>query len=57
VPADRVAIAESGMATMADVERAAAAGADAVLVGTALSAADDPAAQVAAFAGIRRLGR
>jgi indole-3-glycerol phosphate synthase len=57
VPADRVAIAESGMATMADVERAAAAGADAVLVGTALSAADDPAAQAAAFAGIRRLGR
>jgi len=57
VPADRVAIAESGMATMADVERAAAAGADAVLVGTALSAADDPAAQVAAFAGMRRRGR
>ena len=57
VPANCVAIAESGMATMADVERAAAAGADAVLVGTALSAADDPAAQVAAFAGIRRLGR
>jgi indole-3-glycerol phosphate synthase len=57
VPADRVAIAESGMATRADVERAAAAGADAVLVGTTLSAADDPAAQVAAFAGIRRLGR
>ena len=57
VPADRVAIAESGMATIGDVERAAAAGADAVLVGTALSAADDPAAQVAAFAGIRRLGR
>ncbi len=57
VPADRVAIAESGMATTADVERAAAAGADAVLVGTALSAADDPATQVVAFAGIRRLGR
>ncbi len=57
VPPDRVAIAESGMATVADVERAAAAGADAVLIGTALSAAADPAAQVAALAGVRRRGR
>ena len=57
VPFDRVAIAESGMASVADVERAAAAGADAVLVGTALSAAADPAAQVAALAGVRRRGR
>jgi indole-3-glycerol phosphate synthase len=57
VPSDRVAIAESGMATPADVERAAAAGADGALVGTALSAAADPAAQVAAFAEVRRRGR
>jgi indole-3-glycerol phosphate synthase len=57
VPSDRVAIAESGMAAVADVERAAAAGADAVLVGTALSAAADPAAQVAALTGVRRRGR
>jgi indole-3-glycerol phosphate synthase len=57
VPFDRVAIAESGMASVADVERAAAAGADAVLVGTALSAAADPAAQVAALTGVRRRGR
>ena len=57
VPADRVAVAESGMATAADVERAAAAGADGVLIGTALSAAADPAAQVAAFTGVRRRGR
>jgi len=53
VPADRVAVAESGMATAADVERAAAAGADGVLIGTALSAAADPAAQVAAFTRVR----
>ena len=33
------------MATVADVERAARAGADAVLIGTALSAADDPACE------------
>ncbi len=57
VPADRVAVAESGMTTVADVERAAAAGADGVLIGTALSAAADPAAQVTAFAGARRRGR
>ncbi|HET7600213.1 MAG TPA: indole-3-glycerol phosphate synthase TrpC [Gemmatimonadales bacterium] len=57
VPADRVAVAESGMSTPADVERAAAAGADAVLIGTALSAADDPTALAAAFAGVRRRGR
>ncbi len=57
VPRDRIAIAESGMTTVADVERAAAAGADGVLVGTALSAAEDPAAQVGAFAGVRRRGR
>jgi indole-3-glycerol phosphate synthase len=57
VPADRVAVAESGMATAADVERAAAAGADGLLIGTALSAAADPAAQVAAFTGARRRGR
>jgi indole-3-glycerol phosphate synthase len=43
VPPDRVAVAESGMHAPGDVERAAAAGADAVLVGTALSAAADPA--------------
>jgi indole-3-glycerol phosphate synthase len=57
VPADRVAVAESGMSTAADVECAAAAGADGVLIGTALSAAADPAAQVAAFTEARRRGR
>lgn len=42
VPADLIAVAESGMATREDVVRAAAAGADAVLIGTALSAAATP---------------
>jgi indole-3-glycerol phosphate synthase len=41
VPADRLAVAESGMGSVADVEVAARLGADAVLIGTALSAADD----------------
>lgn len=57
VPRDIVAVAESGMASVADVSLAAAAGADAVLIGTALSAADDPAALARQLAGVRRLGR
>jgi len=57
VPPDCIAIAESGMSTVADVERAAAAGADGVLVGTALSAVADPAAQVRALSGVMRRGR
>jgi len=57
VPRDRVAVAESGMATLADALRAAYAGADAVLVGTALSAAPEPTALAAGIAGIARRGR
>lgn len=57
IPADRVAIAESGMRTEGDVARAAAAGADAVLVGSSLSAAGDPAAAVRALAGVPRGSR
>lgn len=41
VPDDRVAIAESGMETPEDVRRMTDAGADAVLVGTAITRADD----------------
>jgi indole-3-glycerol phosphate synthase len=57
VPADHVAIAESGMKSVADVARAADAGADAVLIGTALSAADAPETLVARVAKVRRRGR
>jgi indole-3-glycerol phosphate synthase len=57
IPPDCVAIAESGMSTAADVERAAAAGADGVLIGTALSAVADPAARVRALSGVLRHGR
>ena len=42
VPAECIAVAESGMTGPQDVGRAAAAGADAVLIGTALSAAVSP---------------
>ncbi|MCC6319435.1 MAG: indole-3-glycerol-phosphate synthase [Gemmatimonadaceae bacterium] len=54
IPRDRMAIAESGMAQVADVERVAALGAGAVLVGSALSLADDPASVVQAFSGVPR---
>jgi indole-3-glycerol phosphate synthase len=57
VPPTLIAVAESGMATPADVERAAAAGADAVLVGTALSAAAEPDALLSRMAGVPRRGR
>src|SRR3954452_6376567 len=42
VPSDRIAVAESGLTCQEDVIRAAEAGADAVLVGTALSQAASP---------------
>jgi indole-3-glycerol phosphate synthase len=57
VPADRVAVAESGMHGPRDVERAALAGADAVLVGTALSAAADPASLLTELVEVPRRGR
>jgi indole-3-glycerol phosphate synthase len=57
IPADRVAVFESGVYGAAEVERAAAAGADAVLVGSSISAAADPAAAVRAIAGVLRRGR
>ena len=42
IPGEIVAIAESGVKTRADVERYARCGADAVLVGSSISAAADP---------------
>lgn len=57
IPGDRIAIAESGMTSEADVLGAAEAGADGVLIGTALSAASDPAALVRTLVGVQRRGR
>lgn len=42
IPPDRIVVAESGLRQQSDVVRAAEAGADAVLVGTALSQATSP---------------
>jgi len=49
LPAGATLVAESGIRTRADVEAAAAAGADAVLVGETLVLADDPATTAAAL--------
>lgn len=57
IPADRLAVAESGMATGADVAEAALAGADAVLIGGALAAAGDPEGAAREAAAVRRRGR
>jgi len=57
VPARLAAVAESGIAGRADVERLASRGADAVLVGTALAGAADPARALAALVGVGRRGR
>ena len=57
IPADRVAVFESGVRGRDDVERAARLGADAVLVGSLLSMQPDGARAVTALAGIPRVGR
>ncbi len=57
VPASVIAIAESGVSTRADVERVAYCGADAVLVGSSISAAEDPAMAVRALSGVPRVAR
>jgi indole-3-glycerol phosphate synthase len=54
IPDSCVAVAESGMRVPADVAPAASAGADAILVGSAISAAIDPAADVRALAALPR---
>ena len=57
VPAHCVAVAESGMANVPDVEAAAAAGADAVLIGTALSSAAEPDDLLGRLSAVTRRGR
>ena len=54
IPQDVVAIAESGVKSAKDVERYANAGADAVLVGSELSASSDPEAAVRSLTGVER---
>lgn len=57
VPADRIAVYESGITDRASVERAAVLGANAVLVGSSLSVAADGVAAVQALIGVARKSR
>ena len=57
IPASVIAIAESGMSSRRDVERVAALGADAVLIGSSLSSADNPTAMVKDFASVPKVAR
>lgn len=57
IPAGILAVAESGLRSRADVLRVAAAGADAVLVGTALAGASDPGAAVRELVGTSKAPR
>ena len=57
VPADRVVVAESGIAARAEVERLGEAGVDAILVGETLMRAGGGSAAVAGLAGVAKRDR
>jgi indole-3-glycerol phosphate synthase len=57
IPPAVIAVAESGMSTRKDVERVAALGADAVLIGSTLSASPHPTEMVRDFASVPRVSR
>lgn len=57
MPSDVVRVAESGLRDVSDVERAAAAGFDAVLVGESFIRSPSPARDVALFSGVEHLDR
>jgi indole-3-glycerol phosphate synthase len=57
IPPSVITVAESGVSTRDDVERYASVGADAVLVGSALSAAPDPATATEELVGVTRKAR
>jgi indole-3-glycerol phosphate synthase len=57
VPPDRIAVAESGLSGRRDLEQVANAGADAVLIGTALSAAAAPERLLSELSSVPRHGR
>jgi indole-3-glycerol phosphate synthase len=57
IPKECIAIAESGYSTRSEIEDAANAGADAVLVGSSLSVSPDPEAAVRDLSSVRRRSR
>jgi indole-3-glycerol phosphate synthase len=57
IPPELVAVAESGIGAREAVERYASCGADAVLVGSSISAAAEPSQATRAIAGVSRRSR
>jgi indole-3-glycerol phosphate synthase len=57
IPPGVLSVAESGVSRLEDVERYAACGADAVLVGSSISGAADPTRATRALAGVPRRSR
>jgi indole-3-glycerol phosphate synthase len=57
IPSNIIAVGESGVSSRGDVERLAAAGADAILVGSSVSSATDPTAAVRCLTGVARASR
>jgi indole-3-glycerol phosphate synthase len=57
IPPHLIAIWESGIECVEDVQRAAERGADAVLVGSALSRSSDPAELVSSLSQVARASR
>ncbi|MEP7086999.1 MAG: indole-3-glycerol phosphate synthase TrpC [Gemmatimonadota bacterium] len=57
IPNGVIAVAESGIETLADIAERARWGADAVLVGSAFSRSEDPQSAVRAFTGVPRSPR
>ena len=57
IPSSVVAVAESGIASRQDVERVARAGADAVLVGSSISASENPLEAVRALTNVDKVSR
>ncbi|MBA2247502.1 MAG: indole-3-glycerol phosphate synthase TrpC [Chloroflexia bacterium] len=57
IPADRVVVGESGIATRSDVERLARAGVDAILVGESIILQPDREGAARKLSGVRRIPR
>lgn len=57
IPAECIAVAESGYSDIESIRSVASAGADAVLIGSFLSASNDPATSVRNLTGVQRTDR
>ena len=57
IPGECVAVAESGYSDVSSIRTLADVGADAVLIGSFLSASNDPALAVRSLTGVKRVDR